>query len=175
MSSSSALRSTAPSSTSLSAKDFKINQILTSVGARRTNGVQAATSLSTAAGEPLSLFPDNTFLPLLQTLSFFLPTHSLFSHHFFSTIIFTFSDHLFSWHFCTITQFSLISVFLSLCLLFSLFREHQKLHWKKHKSSCCAYKVSLVKVFVTKAVLCIVSTRFAVHQTSAATWWPPET
>ena len=68
-----------------------------------------------------------------------------------------------------------MSVFLSPCLLFSLFREHQKLHWKKHKSSCCAYKVSLVKVFVTKAVLCIVSTRFAVHQTSAATWWPPET
>ena len=173
MSSSSALRSTAPTSSSLSAKDFKINIILTSVGARRTNDAQAATSLSTAAGEPLSLSPDNTFFLLLSTLSFFLPTHSLFSHHFFSTIIFTFSDHLFS--FCTITQFSLISVFLSLCLLFSLFREHQKLHWKKHKSSCCAYKVSLVKVFVTKAVLCIVSTRFAVHQTSAATWWPPET
>ena len=172
MSSSSALRSTAPSSTSLSAKDFKINKILISVGARRTNGVQAATSLSTAAGEPLSLFPDNTFFFFCQHF-FFLPTHSLFSHHFFSTIIFTFSDHLFS--FCTITQFSLMSVFFSLCLLFSLFREHQKLHWKKHKSSCCAYKVSLVKVFVTKAVLCMDSTRFAVHQTSAATWWPPET
>ena len=23
-------------------------------------------------------------------------------------------------------------------------REHQKLHWKKHKSSCCAYKVSFI-------------------------------
>jgi len=22
-------------------------------------------------------------------------------------------------------------------------REHQKLHWKKHKSSCCAYKVRI--------------------------------
>ena len=107
----------------------------------------------------------NTFF-FCQHIPFFLIT-------FFTTIIFTFSDHLFS--FCTITQFSLISVFLSLCLLFSLFREHQKLHWKKHKSSCCAYKVSLVKVFVTKAVLCMDSTRFAVHQTSAATWWPPET
>lgn len=30
------------------------------------------------------------------------------------------------------------------------FREHQKLHWKKHKSSCCAYKVRIRHQLINK-------------------------
>jgi len=29
-------------------------------------------------------------------------------------------------------------------------REHQKLHWKKHKSSCCAYKVRIRHQLINK-------------------------